>query len=126
MRTESLVLTEDILHEAYERPAVQTPPEMPPYLMPATLRPGPRSIRRSFAICCRRWPATSFSPAAPIRPYARATSSTTERRRYDFQDDQAAQDGAAQATRDPLGHETTIALRCLSTCFPIEVTDPPG
>jgi RHS repeat-associated protein len=34
-RTESLVLTEEILHEAYKSgDAVQTPPEIPPYLVP--------------------------------------------------------------------------------------------
>ena len=58
------MFTEEILHEAYKSgDTVQTPPEMPPYLVPGARPQGRRIIRKSFATSCRRWPDTFFNLA---------------------------------------------------------------
>lgn len=107
-RTETLVLTEDILDEAYRTgSALLTPPERPPYLS----HDGSQGWTEDY-------PEEFRESLAPLAGYRYRTSDSSleletgyyvvsERRRYDFHDDSEGKGrGMVKVSRDPLGYDT--------------------
>ncbi len=126
-RTENLVLTEAILQQAYRSgTAVQTPPEIPPYLVPGGRSGWPGEYPQEFRDLLPPLAGYVFQPGGADLPHARGYFAVTERRRYDCQEDAGGQArGLLKAELDPLGHETTMAYDAFAL-FPIEVTGPTG
>jgi RHS repeat-associated protein len=126
-RTESLVLTAEILRDAYRSgDAVQAPPEFPSYLVPngapAWTAEYPQELRGRLAPLA----GYVYQPGGPRSPYATGYFVITERRRYDCQSTPGEQGrGLLLATRDPLGRETTVDYDPYDL-FPTRVTDPAG
>jgi RHS repeat-associated protein len=113
MRTESLVLDEDILSAAYEQ---QRPPYFSGEPIPWTDEyPQPyRTGIRPFAGYTLR--------AGP--PHTLGLFATTERRQYDFQDPTAGSArGLVRVTCDALDRDTSIRYDAYDL-LPVEVSDP--
>jgi RHS repeat-associated protein len=130
VRSESLVLTDECLWEAYKSGEdVQDPPEMPPYLKhngsTVWSEEYPAEFRTGLLLLAGYTPHA----ADPDLPHATGYFATTERRQYDFQVGGTSH-GLLLATRDPLGNETTIAYQNegqdLYHLLPTQVTDPAG
>jgi RHS repeat-associated protein len=120
VRTERLALTDARLTAIFGS-------EPPPYLAPGGAPPMSAAMAH---------PAEFLTSLPPLAGYVdrRAGSSppvvpglfvATERRRYDFHDDPAGR-GLVVATRDALGHESTIAHDAPYRLLPTLVTDPIG
>jgi RHS repeat-associated protein len=126
-RTESLVLTEEILHEAYKSSStVQTTPEMPPYLVPGSPPAWTAEYPQEFRDRLPPLAGYIYQPGGPDSAYARSYFVATERRHYDCQDDPDGQGrGLLKATRDPMGRETAIVYDAYDL-LPTAVTDPAG
>jgi len=126
-RSESLVLTEEILREAYRSGAtVQSPPEIPPYLVPETPPAWTNEYPAGFRDRLPPLAGYSFRPGGPDSPYARGYFVVTERRRYDCQENPDGQGrGLLTATRDPLGRDTAITYDGYQL-LPVQVTGPTG
>src|SRR5262249_51194748 len=123
VRSESLVLTEDILHQGYRSAdAVLTPPEEPPYLNPtgtpawtAEYPPEFRSLRPAPQRADPTRPGLTITPAGygfadgtgeHIRGYYVAAA----RQRYGFHDGSTGLGrGLVRTERNALGRDTTIA-----------------
>ncbi len=125
VRTESLVLTEEILHEAYRSgDAVLEPPEVPPYLVPGQPPAWTSDYPQEFRDQLPELAGYTFHAGGA--QHERGYFTTIGRRRYDFQDDPGGQGhGLLTATRDPLGRDTTIAYDGYDF-LPTQVTDPAG
>jgi hypothetical protein len=124
-RTETLVLTEEVLHEAYKSgPAVLTPAEEPPYLAPGDPPPWTDDYPQEFRDLL---PARAgYTPHAGGDEFAAGFFAATERRRYDFHDSPTGRGrGLVTATRDPLGRDTVIGYDRFGL-LPETVTDPAG
>jgi RHS repeat-associated protein len=123
-RTEELVLTPDMLHEAYASGTdVLDPPEVPPYLLsgePAWPAEYPQAFRAALPALA----GYRFEPGGAGAVAERGYFAVTEERRYDVQDNPEGKGrGLVKATRDPLGAETALdhdAFELLVT----KVTDP--
>ena len=111
VRTETLVLTEAILQEAYRSgEAVLNPPEMPPYLeldgIPDWSAEYPEAFRSTVP------PLAGYEFQPGDADHARGYFVTTARQQYDFQNPSANPDrpvrGLLEVTRDPLDRDTTI------------------
>lgn len=126
-RTESLVLTEAILQQAYQSalPA-QTLPEIPPYLMPGAPPAWSNEYPQEFRDLLPPLAGYVFHSGGVGSPHSRGYFAVTERRRYDCQEDAGGKArGLLKAELDPLGHETTTAYDAF-LLLPIEVTGPTG
>jgi RHS repeat-associated protein len=126
MCTEDLVLTKEILHEAYKSAGVvQTPPEEPPYLSyegsPIWSAEYPQEFRDKLSALA------GYAYHAGGAEHHQSYFATTERRRYDFHDDPDGKGhGLVIISRDPLGRQTTIAYDEPYYLLPKEVTEPVG
>nr|WP_240966605.1 SpvB/TcaC N-terminal domain-containing protein [Nodosilinea sp. P-1105] len=99
VRTETLVLSEDILQDAYQA-------EVPPYLVPAGAPPWTADYPEAFQA---QMPALAgYQFHAGGDGYERGYFVTTAQR-YDVQSGNGSGRGLLLATRDPLGHETVIS-----------------
>lgn len=129
VRTENLVLTEDILHKAYKRgDAVLNAAEEPPYLArngtPAWTAEYPQEFQNLLS---KMAGYTFHSGGQPDSIDARGFFVATERRRYDFHDDPNGKgQGLITAKREPLGRDTTITYDAPFHLLPKAVTDPAG
>ena len=139
VRTESLVLTEVALHDAYKRGNdVLTPAEKPPYLtssgVPSWTEEYPKKFRDLLQA---KQPTDPDRPGLVTSPtghgfaagngptsYARGYFVAAERRRYDFHADSDGR-GLVLAERDPLGRDTTVRYDDYGL-LPTEVTDSVG
>lgn len=114
VRTETLVLTEDIVRDGYESDNAADP-EAPPYLLAGDPLPD-------------EYPLNFSDRLPPLAGYTKRESgffAQTERRKYDFQIPAASRRGLMMATQDPLAHETTIEYEPYGL-LPAKVTDPVG
>ena len=130
VRTESLVLTEDILQTAYES-------ERPPYFKvggpPVWTGDYPDEFQNLLPVKQRidtTRPDLEILPAgygfAAADPYSGGHFAATERRRYDFQDDMRRNGrGLIESKRDPLGRDAVITYDTFDL-LPTRVTDPAG
>lgn len=111
VRTESLVLTESILQDAYKSGSViLTPPEEPPYLSPSGAPVWSAEYPPEFRNLLLPLAGYTYQPGGAGSAYATGYFAATERRRYDFHDDPNGKgQGLVKATRDALGHDTTVA-----------------
>ncbi len=127
VRTESLVLTQDILHEAYKSGStVLTPPEEPPYIVPDGSPPWTAEYPQEFRDLLPPLAGYTYRPGGTSSEYETGYFAATERRRYDFHDDPEGKGrGLVKTRRDPLGRDTTIAYDVYDL-LPKEVTDPAG
>ena len=150
VHTENLVLTQDILHEAYKSgSAILTPPEEPPYLhltrvnvaLAANGATGSTNAEEYPAAFLALLPATQATnptrPGLTLTPagygfasgdamYSRGYFAATERRRYDFHDDPEGKGrGLRKVAHDPLGRDTSIVYDA-HDLLPTTVTDPAG
>jgi RHS repeat-associated protein len=133
MRTETLVLNEAILQQAYGDD------DIPPYLAsdgsPAWTPEYPQSFRDGLPIEDPSDPTRPSLTVTPVGygfakgdrplPFERGYFAATERRRYDFHDDLEGR-GLVTVRRDSLGHDATIAYDKPYRLLQSEVTDPVG
>ena len=124
MRSESLVLTEDILREAYRTgdPALD-PPEIPPFLNPDAPPAWTEDYPQPFRDQLPTLAGYTFHAAAA--GHARGYFATTTRRRFDFHDDPTTARGLSLAQRDPLDRDTSITYDAFGV-MPVTVTGPTG
>ena len=116
VRTESLVLTEEILHEAYKSgDTVQTPPEVPPYLAPRGTPAWTAEYPQEFRDLLPPLAGYIFQPGDAGSRTPRGYFAATERRRYDCQDDPAGPraEGCSRPAAMPLGQRRDHQLRRL-------------
>jgi len=108
MRTETLVLTEDILLEAYRsRDSILAVPEIPPFLDTSEPPPWSSEYPQGFRDQTPIFAGYTFQTRSAGSPFARGYFSATVRRSYDFHTDPVGK-GLIRIIRDPLGNDTTI------------------
>jgi RHS repeat-associated protein len=126
VRTESVALTEEILHDAYKRDdAVLDPPE-PPYLARSGTPPWTAEYPVEFRNLVPALGGYTFHAGGPDAQDAKGFFFVqAERRSYDFQTPQAGGKGKGLVTvrRDPLEHDTQITYDNFEI-LPVLVTDP--
>ena len=125
VRTESLVLTEAIVREAYKSgDTVLAPAEVPPYLVPGGAPDWTAEYPQEFRDRLPPLAGYTFYPGDP--EHERGYFVNTARQRYDFHGDpEGPRRGLLQGTRDPLGHDTTIGYDVFDL-LPMLVIDPVG
>ncbi|ASC73436.1 Mono(ADP-ribosyl)transferase SpvB [Halomicronema hongdechloris C2206] len=125
VRTEALVLTETILQGAYRSgDTVLNPPELPPYLQPATVSNWSADYPQAFRDGVPQLAGYVFH--AGDAHHERGYFVTAARQQYDFQTSTDGQGrGLLQMTRDPLGRDTTVTYDPFEL-LPLTVTDPIG
>lgn len=127
VRTENLVLTPEILHEAYKSGnVVQNPAEEPPYLAlsgsPAWTADYPQEFRDLLPPLI----GYTYQPGGAGSAYTTGYFVEAERRHYDFHDDPGGQGrGLIKMKRDPLGRDTSI-IYDMYDFLPVQVTDTVG
>jgi RHS repeat-associated protein len=126
VRTESLALTEKMLHEAYKSgKAILDPPEEPPYLARNGTPPWTAEYPVEFRGFVPVLGGYTFHPGGPDAQDAEGFFVQAERRSYDFQAPKANDKGRGLITirRDPLERDTKIAYDNFEL-LPVNVTDP--
>jgi RHS repeat-associated protein len=124
--TEDLVLTKEILHEAYKSAGVvQTPPEEPLYLSyegsPNWSAEYPQEFRDKLSALA------GYAYHSDGAEHHQGYFATTERRRYDFHENSEGKgQGLVMVKRDPLGRDVTIVYDEPYRLLPKEVTDQVG
>lgn len=126
-RVESLFLTERTLHEAYRSGETAAGSlQIPPYLIPGGDTSWTADYPQEFRDYLPPLAGYVYRRGGPGSQYAEGYFAVTERRRYDCQDDPGGKGrGLLLATRDPLGHETTLTYDAYDL-LPVEVTDAAG
>ncbi len=124
VRSEALVLTEEILHAAYKSgEAVLAQPEIPPYLDPDGAPVWSSEYPQAFQ--------DNLSDVAGYIFYdgdtehERGYYATGSRQRYDFHETTSQTRGLPITSRDPFDNETTITYDTYSL-LPVRVIDPLG
>lgn len=127
VRTETLVLTPEILREAYRSgDRVLDPPEEPPYLAPDGVVTWPAEYPQDFRDRLPALAGYTYHDGRAGTPYERGYYAPTKRCEYDFQRNRpGARRGLLVTTRDPFGNDTTIAYDRFDL-LPERVTDPVG
>jgi RHS repeat-associated protein len=117
VRTETLVLTETILNDAYGS-------QRPPYLVSS----GSVNWSADYLGAFRDQlpPLAGYTFHAGDTVYAGGYYAMTERRRYDFHATDGQGRGSVIAQRDVLGRDTTIEFDAPYHLLPVRVTDPVG
>ncbi|MBE7385210.1 MAG: VCBS repeat-containing protein [Leptolyngbya sp. SIO1E4] len=129
VRTETLVMTPEMLQTAYRSgEAVLSPPEMPPYLNPDGVT-WPEEYPQAFRNELSEWPELAgyvFHTEAAGSPYATGYFVVGDRTRYDFQTSaDGTGRGLALGMQDPLGREMTVTYDRYDL-LPESVTDALG
>ncbi len=127
VRTETLVLTEDLLDRAYRSgDAILSPPERPPYLATTGTSAWTGEYPQEFQTLLRPMAGYVFHPGGPGAEDVRGFFTTTARS-YDFQQSgPGTPRGLVVVQRDPFGRETAIAYDSPYQLLPVSVTDPAG
>ncbi len=126
-RTENLVLTQDILHDAYRSGnVVLASPEEPPYLVPGVPAAWNADYPEEFRGLLPALAGYIYQPGGAGSDHATGYFTTTERRRYDFHDLGDKGRGLLQTVRDPFGRDTEIVYDNPYQLLPVTVTDPVG
>ncbi|MBB3188945.1 SpvB/TcaC N-terminal domain-containing protein [Halomonas cerina] len=130
VRSESLALTEDILHDGYKSgDAIADPPERPSYLVPGAAPVANVEHPQEFLDFLPELAGYTFHPGDADRE--RGYFVVTTRHKYDVQDSpEGTGQGMRIVTRDPLGDETGNRDTHIDYDFfdllPTKVTDPAG
>jgi RHS repeat-associated protein len=124
-RTETLVLTEELLHEAYRSgQGVLNPPEEPPYLSAAGVPAWTAEYPQEFRLQMAARAGYTHQPGGAGSPYAPGYFAATERRQHDFQVAPGARArGLTTVIRDALGRDTSISYDVYDL-LPTQVADP--
>jgi RHS repeat-associated protein len=122
VRTESLILTEQILAEAYQ----EGTPERPPYLVPGSDPAWTPDYPPEFRDLLMPLAGYIFQPGGTDPPYERGYFVATERWRYDCQEQANGQGrGLITANRNPVGRDTTVTYDSYEL-LPVEIANPAG
>ena len=125
MRSESLVLTEEILREAYRDPTNPGAPDMPPYLRPEGVTSWPAEYPQEFQGATPPLAGYVFADGSDHR--TRGYFAQTSRVAFDFHAVRTCRSAGFPVTiRDPLGNDTTIAYDRPYHLLPVQVTDAVG
>jgi RHS repeat-associated protein len=127
VRTERLVLTDDVLREAYAGDG-KAPGSIafPPYLSPDGGPHWTAEYPEEFRASLPPLAGYVFQPGHDGSPYARGYFSATERRAYDYQEQPGGNArGLPKVARDPLGNDATTTYDAFAL-FPATVTDSAG
>jgi len=117
VRTASLIFTPAILDAAYG-------PDKPPYLVPGAPPAWGADYPLEYQALLPARAGYNDGPDNTTSPFVPGYYVATERRRYDVHDGPAGVGrGLVTATRDPLGHDTTIAYDAYAL-LPAVVTAP--
>src|SRR5262245_15669393 len=123
-RTTSLVLTEEILREAYRDPANPNAPDRPPYLRPEGVTSWAAEYPQEFRDNTPALAGYTFADGSDHR--ARGYFAHSTRVAFDFQIPGLPRRGLPVTTRDPLGADTTIVYDQPYHLLPVQVTDAVG
>jgi RHS repeat-associated protein len=124
VRTTSLVLTEEILREAYRDPANPNAPSIPPYLRPEGVTNWQAEYPQEFRDNTPALAGYTFADGSDHRTKGYFAHST--RVAFDFQTPGLARRGLPVTMRDPLGNDTTIAYDSPFHLLAQQVTDAVG
>ncbi|MBV7332280.1 VCBS repeat-containing protein [Chloroflexi bacterium TSY] len=127
VRTETLILTDDLVVEAY-KPDAAAPDsaERPIYLEPEDDPIWSDEYPEAFRSRLPPLAGYTYHTGGGASPYASGYFATTAQSQYDFQVNANRQGhGLPVATRNPLGLETTIVYDKYKL-LPVQVTDPVG
>jgi hypothetical protein len=124
VRTASLVLTEEILREAYRDPADPNAPSIPPYLRPEGVTNWPAEYPQEFQDKTPALAGYTFADGSDHR--AQGYFAHTARVAFDFHTPGVPRRGLPVTMRDPLGNDTTIAYDSPYHLLPVQVTDAVG
>ncbi|MDP2604239.1 MAG: SpvB/TcaC N-terminal domain-containing protein [Deltaproteobacteria bacterium] len=124
VRAESLMLTEDILRDAYRDPANPDPPDIPPYLRPEGITSWPPDYPQEFRDSTPVLAGYTFADGSDHR--TRGYFAHASRVAFDFQMQGLPRRGLPVTMRDPLDNETTIAYDDPFHLLPVQVTDAVG
>ncbi|CAN5788944.1 SpvB/TcaC N-terminal domain-containing protein [soil metagenome] len=124
VRTASLVLTEEILREAYLDPANPNALDGPPYLRPEGVTSWPAEYPQEFQDNTPALAGYIFADGSDHR--ARDYFAHASRVAFDFHRPDLPHRGLPVAMRDPLGNDTTMAYDRPYHLLPVQVTDAVG
>jgi RHS repeat-associated protein len=124
VRTTSLVLTEEILRDAYRDPVNPNAPIAPPYLRPDGVTNWPAEYPQEFRDNTPALAGYTFADGSDHRTRGYFAHST--RVAFDFQMPGLPRRGLPVTTRDPLGADITIAYDRPYHLLPLQVTDAVG
>ncbi len=120
VRTETLVMTAEMLADGYRNGAKATsPPEVPPYLVPGGQPPWTAEYPPEFRNLTPNLGGYTFYDA--VNGHHNGYYSQASRRKYDVHTGNGR--GLLVAQRDPLGRETAIDYDEFAL-LPLKVTDP--
>jgi hypothetical protein len=126
VRSESLVITEELLRQAYSDPEDSNSPSIPPYLEPTGgigwTTEYPAAFRDSIQSCA----GYTFADGSDHR--ARGYFATGPRLEFDFhrsQQESRPARGLALTARDPFDQDTSTIFDSFQL-LPVQVTDPIG
>jgi RHS repeat-associated protein len=124
VRTESLVLTEEILQEACRDTENPLASGIPPYLRPEGVASWPAEYPQEFRDNTPALAGYTFASGTDHR--SRGYFAQGARTAFDFQIPGATRCGLPVITRDPLGNDTTIAYDTPYHLLAAKVTDAAG
>jgi RHS repeat-associated protein len=126
VRSEALVLTEELLREAYRDPANAGAPDLPPYLRPEGTPHWPAEYPQAFRDETPALAGYTFADGSDHR--VRGYFAQASRVAFDFQMQMPGvpHRGLPVAMRDPLGHDTTTAYDRPYHVLPVQITDAVG
>lgn len=126
VRTEFLVLTEELLADAYREPGDPSAPELPPYLRPEGVTSWPAEYPQEFRAGTPPLAGYIFSDGSDH--HTRGYFAEASRIAFDFHDPDPnlPHRGLPVAIRDPLGNDTTMAYDRPYHLLPVQVTDAVG
>jgi hypothetical protein len=125
VRTETLVLTEPLLHKVYKtHNSVTSPPEEPPYLARSDKPPWTSDYAAELRALLPPLAGFEFHLGGPDADDSRGYFAQAERCQYDFQDARlgGVTRGLRNIQRDPLGNDTSIAYDRFQL-LPVKVTN---
>jgi RHS repeat-associated protein len=124
VRSESLVLTEDILRHAYLDPTRSSAPSSPPYLRPESVTSWPAEYPQEFRAETPPLAGYEFADGSDHR--ARGYFARASRVAFDFHDRNFPHRGLPLTMRNPFDNDTTIAYDDPYHLLPVRVTDAVG
>jgi RHS repeat-associated protein len=125
VRSEALVLTEELLREVYRDPASPDAPDVPPYLQPGGITTWRVEYPKEFQDNTPVLAGYTFADGSDHR--AGGYFAQSARVTFDFQiPDVSNRRGLPVTMRDPLGNDTAIAYDRPFHLLPVQVTDAVG
>jgi RHS repeat-associated protein len=124
VRAETLVLTEDILQDAFRDPANPDAPDIPPYLRPEGVSSWPTEYPKEFQDDMPALAGYTFADGSDHR--ARGYFANSTRVAFDFHRPDLPHRGLPVIMRDPLGADSAIAYDSPYHVLHVQATDAAG